>query len=80
MGAPIASRTSLHLHTVSLPSTYTRFLSPPQVKEARAALEEVEIDKKLASIDMRREAVTLAEQNGESGGGRREGGREGGRE
>lgn len=35
-----------------------------KVKDARAALTEAEIDKKLASLDLRREAVTLAEQNG----------------
>lgn len=35
-----------------------------KVKDARAALTEAEIEKKLASLDLKREAVTLAEQNG----------------
>lgn len=35
-----------------------------KVKDARGALEEAELDKKLSTLDMRREAVTLAEQNG----------------
>ena len=35
-----------------------------KVREARAALEEGEIEKRLAALDLRREAVVLAEQNG----------------
>ncbi len=35
-----------------------------KVREARIALEEAELEKKLATMDLRREAVTLAEQNG----------------
>lgn len=34
------------------------------VKEARIALEEAEVDRVLSSLDLRKEAVTLAEQNG----------------
>jgi ATP-dependent HslUV protease ATP-binding subunit HslU len=35
-----------------------------KVREARTALEEVEIDRRLSQLDLRREAVVLAEQNG----------------
>jgi len=35
-----------------------------KVKEARVALEEVELEKRLSGMDLRREAVTLAEENG----------------
>lgn len=42
-------------------ATTTRTL---KVKDARGALEEAELDRKLSTLDLRREAVTLAEQNG----------------
>ncbi len=35
-----------------------------KVREARVALEEAELEKRLGAMDLRREAVTLAEQNG----------------
>lgn len=35
-----------------------------KVSDARGILEEAEIDRRLAGIDMKREAITLAEQNG----------------
>jgi ATP-dependent HslUV protease ATP-binding subunit HslU len=35
-----------------------------KVREARAALEEAELDRRLSAMDLRREAVVLAEENG----------------
>jgi ATP-dependent HslUV protease ATP-binding subunit HslU len=35
-----------------------------KIKDARVALEDAEVERRLASVDLRREAVTLAEQNG----------------
>jgi ATP-dependent HslUV protease ATP-binding subunit HslU len=35
-----------------------------KVKEARGAIEEVEIERKIASMDLRKDAIILAEQNG----------------
>ena len=35
-----------------------------KVKDARVALEEVELEKRLSGMDLRREAVVLAEENG----------------
>ena len=35
-----------------------------KVKEARAALEDAELERRLSTMDLRREAVTLAEENG----------------
>jgi ATP-dependent HslUV protease ATP-binding subunit HslU len=35
-----------------------------KVREARIALEDAEVEKRLSGVDLRREAVVLAEQNG----------------
>ena len=35
-----------------------------KIKEARIALEDAEIDRRLSTLDLRKEAITLAEQNG----------------
>lgn len=43
------------------PITHRRNMT---VREARIALEEAEVDRVLSSLDLRKEAVTLAEQNG----------------